>query len=231
MKKQIPNIITALNLLCGLTAIFLSFQGLLIYAAMLMALGAFFDFFDGMAARALNVKSEMGLQIDSLADMISFGAAPGFIMFQLMTLSPNIPALMIGGYLIAPFAAFLIPVLSAFRLAKFNVDSRQTDSFIGLPTPANSLFMGSLPFIISGTFAHQLDWLNNYYILLGLTVMFSILLVVELPLMSLKFKSFRWQSNSKRYLLIGTSIILIILLQAAAFPVIIALYIILSFFN
>lgn len=223
--------ITALNLLCGLTAIYLSFQELLLYASLFIALGAFFDFFDGMAARALDVKSEMGLQMDSLADMVSFGAAPGFIMLQLMAKTPNVPDILIGPYLFAPFLAFLIPVLSAFRLAKFNVDTRQTESFIGLPTPANSLFIGSLPFIISGTFAHQLNWLNNYYILLGITVILSVLLVAELPLMSLKFKNFGWENNTKRYILIGFSAILIILFQAAAFPAIIIFYILLSLFK
>jgi len=231
VKKQIPNIITALNLLSGLTAIFLSFQGLLIEAALFMALGAFFDFFDGMAARALNVKSEMGLQMDSLADMVSFGVAPGFIMFQLMANSTNMPVIELNGFNFTPFIAFLIPVLSAFRLAKFNVDTRQTDSFIGLPTPANSLFIGSLPFIISGTLAYQLIWLNNYYLLLGITIVFSILLVAELPLMSLKFKNFGWKGNEKRFVLIGVSAILIVLFQAAAFPLIIVFYILLSLFS
>lgn len=196
-----------------------------------MALGAFFDFFDGMAARVLKVQSEMGVQMDSLADMVSFGVAPGFIMFHLMSQTPNLPDLLIENYTMAPFMAFLIPVLSAFRLAKFNVDTRQTDSFMGLPTPANSLFIGSLPFIISGSFALQLPWLNNYYILLGITILFSILLVIELPLMSLKFKNFKWIGNQKRFILIGVSAVLIALLQAAAFPLIISFYILLSLFN
>lgn len=196
-----------------------------------MALGAFFDFFDGMAARILKVQSEMGVQMDSLADMVSFGVAPGFIMFHLMSETPNLPDLLIENYTMAPFMAFLIPVLSAFRLAKFNVDTRQTDSFIGLPTPANSLFIGSLPFIISGSFALQLPWFNNYYILLGITILFSILLVIELPLMSLKFKNFKWIGNQKRFILIGVSAVLIALLQAAAFPLIISFYILLSLFN
>jgi len=231
VKKQIPNIITALNLLSGLTAIYLSFQGLLIHSALLMALGAFFDFFDGMAARLLDVKSDMGLQMDSLADMVSFGVVPGFIMFHLMTNTPNLPSFFLENYNLLPFTAFLIPVLSAFRLAKFNVDTRQTESFIGLPTPASSLVIGSLPFIISGTMAQQLNWLNNYYILLMLTIVLSVLLVAELPLMSLKFKNFGWKDNSKRYILLGASAILIVLFQAAAFPAIIIFYILLSLFK
>lgn len=196
-----------------------------------MALGAFFDFFDGMAARLLDVKSDMGLQMDSLADMVSFGVVPGFIMFHLMTDTPNLPSFFLENYNLLPFAAFLIPVLSAFRLAKFNVDTRQTESFIGLPTPASSLVIGSLPFIISGTMAQQLNWLNNYYILLMLTIVLSVLLVAELPLMSLKFKNFGWRDNSKRYILLGASTILIVLFQAAAFPAIIIFYILLSLFK
>lgn len=228
MKKQLPNIITSFNLISGLIAIYLTFNGMLMEAAAFMALGAFFDFFDGMAARALNVKSEMGLQMDSLADMVSFGVAPGFMMFHLLQTSPNIPDWTIGSTHIAPFPAFIITVLSAFRLAKFNVDTRQTDSFIGLPTPANSLFIGSLPFIISGTFAHQLSWLNNYYLLLGLSILLSVLLVAELPLMSLKFKNLRWSDNSKRFVFLFISIVLLIILHIAAFPLIIVVYIIMS---
>ncbi len=231
MKKQIPNIITSFNLLSGLIAIYLSFYGLLMEAAAFMALGAFFDFFDGMAARALKVKSEMGLQMDSLADMVSFGVAPGFIMFHLLLRSPNIPDVLIGNQNIAAFIAFIIPVLSAFRLAKFNVDTRQTDSFIGLPTPANSLFIGSLPFIISGTFAPQLIWLNNYYLLLALSILLSVLLVAELPLMSLKFKNLSWNDNSKRMIFLLVSLILLISLHLAAFPLIIVVYIIMSLFK
>jgi CDP-diacylglycerol--serine O-phosphatidyltransferase len=231
MKKQIPNIITSFNLLSGLIAIYLSFQGMLIEAAAFMALGAFFDFFDGMAARALNVKSEMGLQMDSLADMVSFGVAPGFIMFQLLQNSPNIPVWLIANTNMAAFPAFIIPVLSAFRLAKFNVDTRQTESFIGLPTPANSLFIGSLPFIISGTFAHQLLWLNNYYLLLALSILLAVLLVVELPLMSLKFKNLSWKDNSKRLIFLFISLVLLVSIHIAAFPLIIVVYILMSLFK
>jgi CDP-diacylglycerol--serine O-phosphatidyltransferase len=231
MKKQIPNIITSFNLLSGLIAIYLSFHGMLIEAAAFMALGAFFDFFDGMAARALNVKSEMGLQMDSLADMVSFGVAPGFIMFQLLQNSPNIPVWLIANTNMAAFPAFIIPVLSAFRLAKFNVDTRQTESFIGLPTPANSLFIGSLPFIISGTFAHQLLWLNNYYLLLALSILLAVLLVVELPLMSLKFKNLSWKDNSKRLIFLFISLVLLVSIHIAAFPLIIVVYILMSLFK
>lgn len=228
MKKHIPNIITSFNLLSGIMAIYFSFFGQLQLAAALMALGAFFDFFDGLAARALNVKSEMGKQMDSLADMVSFGLAPGFIMFHLMQNSESLPEMMIGNIAFAPFLAFIIPVLSAFRLAKFNIDTRQTDSFIGLPTPALALFVGSLPFLISGVFSMQIEWLNNYYILLVLSFGLSILLVSELPLFSLKFKNLKWKDNAIRFIFLGLSIFFLAILQIGAFPVIIILYVFLS---
>jgi len=228
MKKHIPNIITSLNLLSGIIAIIFTFQGDLTLAASMMALGAFFDFFDGMAARILNVQSEMGKQMDSLADMVSFGVVPGFIMFQLLNSSPNMPNLIIASVNIAPYLAFIIPVLSAFRLAKFNIDTRQTSSFIGLPTPANSLFIGSLPLIIGGVWSMQIPWLNNYYILILIAFILSSLLVAELPLFALKFKGFGWKGNQLRFSFLLSSLILLALLQVAAFPVIIALYILLS---
>lgn len=228
MKNQIPNMITSLNLLSGILAIYFSFLGDLRLAAALMALGAFFDFFDGLAARALKVKSEMGKQMDSLADLVSFGLVPGFIMFQLMRTSPNLPQIMIGSALITPFLAFMIPVLSAFRLAKFNIDTRQTDSFIGLPTPALALFVGSLPFLIGGFWSLQIPWINNYYILLLISIVLSILLVIEIPLFSLKFKSLSWKDNSIRFIFLALSVLTLLFLQLGAFPVIITLYVILS---
>lgn len=228
MKKHIPNIITSLNLLSGIIAIIFTFKGELTIAASLMALGAFFDFFDGLAARLLSVQSEMGKQMDSLADMVSFGVVPGFIMFQLMNTSPNLPNITIASFNLAPYFAFIIPVMSAFRLAKFNIDTRQTSSFIGLPTPANSLFIGSLPFIIAGVLSIELPWLHNYYILLVLSFALASLLVAELPLFALKFKGFGWKGNELRFSFILLSIILLVLLQVAALPLIILVYILLS---
>ena len=230
MKKQIPNMITSLNLLSGLMAIMFTFSGNLMIAAALMALGAFFDFFDGMVARALNVKSEMGKQMDSLADLVSFGVVPGFIMFQLMKQSELLPQWSIGDTLLAPYLALIIPVLSAFRLAKFNIDTRQTNSFIGLPTPANALVIGSLPFIITGTFSIELIVLNNYYVLLGLSLFLSFLLVAELPLFALKFQKFVWKGNQVRISFMLMSLLMLVFVQVAAFPLIILSYILISVF-
>ena len=228
MKKHIPNIITSFNLLSGIIAIIFTFRGELTIAASFMALGAFFDFFDGMAARALNVKSEMGKQMDSLADIVSFGVVPGFIMYQLLLTSPNLPQWSVLGFNIAPYLAFIIPVLSAFRLAKFNIDTRQTDSFIGVPTPANALLIGSLPFIINGVFSIQILQIHHYYLLVVLSFVMAFLLVAELPLFALKFKGFSWRGNQLRFSFILLSILLLILLKVTAIPFIILIYIILS---
>ena len=227
MKKIIPNAITSANLLCGCIAVTQISEGNFIAASLLVLLGAFFDFFDGMAARLLNVGSPIGAQLDSLADMVTFGLVPAYLIFNwLNEISPsNIN-----------FIAFLIAVFSAVRLAKFNVDERQSTSFIGLPTPANALLWISIPLI---------NWqLNNNYqlidlsvfqllienkiLLISLIVLFSFLLIAELPLLSLKFKTFGWKGNEYKAILILGSIIFMILLYFAAIPFILLLYIILS---
>lgn len=231
-KKQIPNSITSLNLLSGVFAIVATFEQSLLWAGFFIALGAFFDFFDGMSARLLHVKSDMGKEMDSLADLVSFGLAPGFIVYQLMLQSSALPNTMLSGHLIAPFFAFLIPVFAALRLAKFNIDTRQTTSFIGLPTPANALIFGSFPFILKANFAIQLpflqDFIGNYWVLLVLAILVSILMVAELPLFSLKFANLKWEENRFRFIFLAISILLLIFLQIAAFPFIILIYIILS---
>ena len=237
-KKHVPNLITSLNLLCGSLAVIFAVQGNLILAAIFVAAGIFFDFFDGLAARALDVKSEVGLQLDSLADVVTSGVVPGIVMFQLISraLPPN------GGLgadwnssafdiNIKPFAliGLLIIVASAYRLAKFNVDDRQTDSFIGLPTPANALLILSLPLILnyqSSALANSI--LMNEWFLVGLTVLSCYLLNAELPLFALKFSDWGFKQNKMRYFFIATCLILIIFLKFIAIPVIILFYVILS---
>lgn len=229
MKKHIPNFITVLNLLSGCIAITAAFQGNLIVASWLIGLAAIFDFLDGMAARLLNVKSAIGKELDSLADMVSFGLLPGVIVFQLLN---NNPALS-SNYI--PYIAFLIPIFSALRLAKFNTDTRQEEIFYGLPTPANAILIASFPLILDqnlGILGMDLSYiqeiLSNWYFLVSLTVLLSWLLVAEIPLMSLKFKSFGWAENKTRYVLILLSITSLICFQFAGIPLIILLYIILS---
>ncbi len=226
MKKHIPNAITCLNLFTGCLALYFAFRGELVYSAYLIGIAAIFDFLDGMVARILGAYSEIGKQLDSLADMVSFGVVPGTIMFSLLSKSGQsvlgIPAD------ILPFFGFLITIFSALRLAKFNIDTRQTTSFIGLPTPACSLFVGSLPLILAGGSLLYFEFILNPYLLLALTVILSYLLVAELPLFALKFKSLRWKDNEVRFIFLGISVILLALVKFAAIPLIIVLYILLS---
>jgi CDP-diacylglycerol--serine O-phosphatidyltransferase len=229
MKKHIPNFITVLNLLSGCIAITAAFEGNLILASWLVGLAAIFDFLDGMAARLLNVKSAIGKELDSLADMVSFGVVPGVIVFQLFNLNPDFENEFV------PYIAFLIPVFSAIRLAKFNTDSRQEEMFYGLPTPANSILIASLPLILNNDttifgfdFSNSILFLVNPSFLVVLTLVLSWLLVAEIPLMSLKFKSFAWAENKARYVLLLISLVLLITFQFAGIPLIIFLYIIIS---
>ena len=226
MKKHIPNAITCLNLFAGCLALYFAFEGQLVYTAYLVGIAAVFDFLDGMVARVLKAYSEIGKQLDSLADMVSFGVVPGAMMFVLLQRA-DAAVLGIPADIVA-FSGFLITIFSALRLAKFNIDTRQTTSFIGLPTPACTLFVASLPLILRyGDLIHY-EIILNPPVLLGLTVLLSFLLVAELPLFALKFTNLTWQDNSVRFIFLGLSVILVALLKFAAIPLIIVLYIVLS---
>ncbi len=217
--KHLPNFLTICNLLCGCIGIVLVFEGNLYYATYLIWLAAIFDFFDGFVARWLKAYSDIGKELDSLADMVTFGALPAFIMFHLLN------GAFADSYL--PWMAFTIAACSALRLAKFNIDTRQSDSFIGLPTPANALLISALPFVLAQDNLVA-NIISNGYILLAITVIFSLLLVAELRLFALKFKNMSWADNKIRFTFIALSIVLIPLLQISAIPVIIFLYIIMS---
>lgn len=240
LTRQVPNIITLLNLLSGSIAVLFAVEGKLVMAAIFVALGIFFDFFDGLAARALNVKSELGLQLDSLADMVTSGLVPGIVMFQLFrqalpgaasqpadwstgqdVLEWNFPVLAIFG--------LLITLGSAYRLAKFNIDERQLDSFIGLPTPANALLILSLPLIL--IFQPQpllVEIILNPWFLAALTLFSCFMLNAEIPLFALKFSSWGFAENKVRYLFLIFCVVLLIFLQFAAIPLIILSYVIVS---
>jgi CDP-diacylglycerol---serine O-phosphatidyltransferase len=234
LKNHIPNFVTSLNLFSGSAGVVAIFSGLTTAAVMLMGAAAVFDFADGLVARALNVKSAIGKELDSLADVISFGLLPGAIMYQLMLNCQNLPGKEIGWMNPYPFLAFLITVFSALRLAKFNIDVRQSDSFIGLPTPANALFIASLPMILaqvqtSGESILPVSaFLGNYYALLGIVVVMSWLLVAEIPLFALKFKNFRWEDNKSQFTFVGFSVLLLALLKWIAIPAIILLFVLMS---
>jgi len=237
IKKHIPNILTLLNLLLGCIAIVFAFDNILI-SSYLIGIAAIFDFLDGMAARLLDVKSELGKQLDSLADLVSFGVVPGFIIYSMINTSSDCPALDVNGINLVPMVGFLIPLMSAYRLAKFNIDERQSDSFLGLPTPAVALLTASLPLILiqqttifDWSLVFFADLLNSSAFLIAFSVTLSVLLVVELPLFSLKFKSFSWNENKIRYIFILSSLILLLLLYFAAVPIIIILYICFSIYQ
>lgn len=215
IKKHIPNLLTCGNLFSGCIGIFYAFNGDLKRVAFFVIISGVFDFFDGFAARLLHVKSAIGKELDSLADVISFGFLPGVVMFQL--LKNNSPT----DYL--PFAGFLITVFSALRLAKFNIDTRQTEDFIGLNTPMNTFFIISLPYLID-----DFALLSNIYILLGIILMMSYLLVSELKLFSMKIDNFNWEPNKFKFIFLIISLVLLAFLKFAALPIILILYILFS---
>ncbi len=234
LKSNIANIVTCMNLLCGSIAIYFLFQNELMIAVYLIFTAAIFDFADGFVARLLHVKSEMGKQLDSLSDVVSFGLAPGIAMFIMLERGLTFWDSRLPEYL--TFIAFIIPVFSAWRLAKFNIDERQTDHFIGLPTPAYALLIFSLlPVSMGAGLPSWIPWHDSlpYFIvhpavLIPLTLVFSYLLVSPLPLIAMKFKTFKWGENKLRYLFLFLSLAFILLFYFAAGAFIIILYIILS---
>lgn len=211
--KSIPNAITCLNLFFGCMAIVSALNGDLVTAFYLMICAAIFDFLDGFAARILNAYSPMGKELDSLADMVSFGVVPSFIVYSMG----------------CEQFAFVIAVFSGLRLAKFNIDTRQTTQFIGLPTPANALFFGSIGYIVqTKTNTPIAEFFTNDYFIYPVTVIFSLLLVSEIPMFSFKFKSYSFAKNAKVYIFLILSIIAIIMFKVTAIPFIVAGYVLLS---
>ncbi len=232
LKKQIPNIITLLNLLCGCIAVIFAVQNHLELSALFVIAGITFDFFDGFAARILKVQSDLGLQLDSLADMVTSGLVPGIVMYQLLIrVFPSSVirvAIDFNVYYMA-LLGLLITLASAYRLAKFNIDTRQTTSFIGLPTPANTLLIISLPLILK--FQSE-EWITDIIVskwfLIGVTILSCYLLNAEIRLFALKFKTWSFAENKLRYLFLVLSVILIVLLKFIAIPCILLVYILLS---
>ena len=280
LKRLVPNLFTAGSLIGGIFAIIFALKGRLDIAPYCILIAAFFDFSDGFMARLLKVQSELGKQLDSLADMVTFGVAPGIIVFQLLKLSswsqaPWFGTSLDGAYNNAAhyldpdkhiwvwetlgkssdtelsffinrhihdssldwltYLALIIPVFALFRLAKFNLDPRQSDSFIGVPTPAVTLFFVALPLIIVSGLEREgmwrelaIDLVLNPLFLISTTVILSVLMVSEIPLFALKFKSFGWKGNELRYSFLTISAILLATLFVWALPIIVLLYIILS---
>ena len=232
MKKHIPNSITLLNLLCGSMAVIFVVTDAMITASFFVFLGILFDFFDGFAARKLKVQSALGLQLDSLADMVTCGLVPGLVMFKLLELSDlswshgDTHMLQIN---LLPFAGLAITLASAYRLATFNLDEEQQSYFKGLPTPANTLFIVSLPLIME--FQNN-DYMNaiivNKWFLLGITLLSCYMLNSGIKLFALKFKDWGFKNNATRYVFLFLCILFLIVLRFAAIPLIIVTYVIMS---
>ena len=224
ITRHIPNFVTACNLFSGCIAAVMAFQANYEAAILFIILGATFDFFDGMLARLFHVSGPLGKELDSLADDITFGFAPSVIVFSLFK-EVQYPAFMQRMTDIFPYTAFIIAVFSALRLGKFNIDPRQSSSFIGLPTPANALFWGSL--VVGGHSFLISDAFNAFYLFI-LVLLMSYLLVAELPMFSLKFKNLSWKDNKISYIFLLVCIPLLVIFRISGFAAIILWYILLS---
>ncbi len=230
MKRHIPNIFTCGNLFCGCIGIVSVLKNDLNFAAYMVGLAAVLDFGDGFAARILKAYSTIGKELDSLADCVTFGVLPGMMLYKLLERSLMHDKYSIELYVLLPYLAFIISIFSALRLAKFNVDTRQTESFIGVPTPANALLVASLPLIL-WQHPQLTSFILSPYTLIIYILGMSWLMISEIPLFALKFKDFTWAHNQVRYIFLIASLVLIILFQFAALPLIIALYVVLSLFR
>lgn len=219
VKAQLPNFITLLNLLSGVVGILWVLEGQLLYGAYFVILSAGFDFLDGFAARLLKVQSDMGKELDSLADVVSFGVLPGILLYSLTKAQTDSQIL--------PYLTLIIPMLSAYRLAKFNLDTRQSDRFIGLPTPANALLLSTLPHLVAH-WPELAPWVTSPIALVLIAWATSILLVSELPLIALKFKNSSFAGNAYRYTLLCLGAFFFSWLQLASIPLIIIAYLLLS---
>ncbi len=243
LKKHVPNILTLLNLLSGTIAVFFAVKEQLVVAALFVFLGIFFDFFDGFAARLLKVQGELGKQLDSLADVVTSGVVPGIVMFQLILASVSNTEWTIKGQSISDLPmkeylsivyltaviGLLITLAAAYRLAKFNIDERQTSSFIGLPTPAAALVVLSLPLIQQYTNNElALYLIESTWFLVLLTLLLCYFMNAEIPLFSLKFKDYSWRNNVIKYIFVLSTLLLVVLFQYIAIPLVIVLYVLLS---
>ena len=235
MKQHIPNFITLLNLFCGCVATVFAVMNQLEFAAIFVFAGIFFDFLDGLAARLLDVKSELGVQLDSLADMVTSGVVPGVVMFQLLNLSQkdgwNLDLFgMHSEVQLMPLFGFVITLASAYRLANFTVDESQVNSFIGLPTPANATLILSLPLIL---FYQNTEALNglilNQWFLVAMTLLSAYLLNAKISLFALKFSNWGFKENAVKYLFLIGSLVLLLTMKFLAVPIIILFYILASF--
>lgn len=222
MKKHIPNLFTCFNLFSGCIGCVMAFNGEYFWVVFFVILGSIFDFFDGFLARLLNAPSAIGKELDSLADVITFGMAPALILFHYLSNNINEGSVLYPVHNILPYFAFILVAFSALRLAKFNIDTRQTTSFIGLPTPPNGLFWISFCYGLNERFEN-----NDIIIFLSLllVIIFSLLMVSEIPMFSLKIKSIGFKENKKLYLLLVIAILSVIFFQIFGIAVTMLFYI------
>ncbi len=227
LKKHTPNSITLLNLFCGCIAVVFASKSNFEMAFYFVCLGIFLDFFDGFFARLFKVSSPLGLQLDSLADMVTSGVVPGLVMYHLLLQSQGVTASSI-----IPFFGFIITLGACYRLANFNIDTRQTDSFIGLPTPANALFILSLPLILDySNSLIALEILTNHAVLLLITLFSAYIMNAEIPLFSLKIKDFSFKKNALQIVFLGLSVLLLVFFQYFGISLLIITYVLLSVIN
>ena len=233
MKQQIPNLITLLNLLCGCAALICLWQGAYFATALFLAAAALADFADGLVARALKVTSDEGKELDSLADLISFGLVPGAILYTLLVLNENQFSTNVLEYGIvwSAFPAFLLTAASALRLARFNLDERQTEGFLGLATPASTIFVLGLLMIHANDFAPFADWVNQKMVLYGIILLLCYLLLAEIPMFSFKIKQLRWEGNALRIIFAALALILLVIWREVALAPIVLIYILINVFS
>ncbi len=236
LKRQIPNLLTLLNLLSGTIAVIFAVNGDLILAVYFVFLGIFFDFFDGFLARILDVQDELGKQLDSLADVVTSGVVPGIVIYKLLKsdeamiqLGSNNITWANNELEILPFFGLLFTLAAAYRLAKFNIDEAQSDSFIGLPTPAAAVVVMSLPLISTYQQSEFIsNLIENHWFLLGLTLVLAIIMNANIPLFSLKFNDYTWKNNKIKFIFVLLAALLLLLLKFIAIPLIIITYVLLS---
>ena len=230
IKAQIPNLFTMLNLFCGCIALVFVSNSDFKLAFFFVCLGIFFDFFDGFFARKFGVAGPLGVQLDSLADIVTSGVVPGYVMYQ-MLMDSRVFLVLEWYHIALPFLGFIITLGACYRLAKFNIDERQSDSFIGLPTPANALFIMSIPLILENT--HQGLMINDT-IKIGLVIisfLSAYIMNAEIPLFSLKIKDFSFTKYKLQIIFVAISVVMLIFIQILAVPIIILLYVLLSVIN
>ena len=236
IKQFTPTFLTLLNLFCGIIASIYAVLGEFEITGLFVAIGLVFDFLDGFIARLLNVQSELGKQMDSLADVVTFGVVPGLVMFHMLLQSMGLPP--VNSFLLdpqnmtfTPFIGLLISLSSAYRLGKFNIDTRQSDMFIGLPTPACTLFVVSLPFIlINNEYPLVNDLIENSTFLIVVTLFLTYLLNANLTLIALKFKTYNWRQNKIKFVFLSGVLVLISFFNFLGIPLVIVWYILVSLF-